>query len=286
VPGDVIFVEAGDSISADCRVIQAFTLRVEISTVTGESHPVARDAQPGPEIGALHSRNALLAGTAVVSGSARALVLATGMRTEFGKIARLAQATDEVPSPLQRELAWLSRVIAVLAVAAGVLVFAIGEALGISRSANLTFAIGIIVANVPEGLLPTLTLALAMASRRMARRSVLVRRLASVETLGAATVICTDKTGTLTENRMALRTVYTHGEFLDPSALTSESRARLMFFLECARRCHDRRTRAGPMRGGWATRWKSRSLKRLPHTCLTMRQKSMRSRSIRIENVS
>ena len=161
----------------------------------------------------------------MVSGSARALVLATGMRTEFGKIARLAQATDEVPSPLQRELSWLSRVIAVLAVAAGMLVFAIGEALGVSRWANFVFAIGIIVANVPEGLLPTLTLALAMASRRMARRNVLVRRLASVETLGAATVICTDKTGTLTENRMAVRTIYAHGEFLDGSALTTESRA-------------------------------------------------------------
>jgi calcium-translocating P-type ATPase len=239
VPGDVILVESGDSISADSRVIQAFALRVDISTVTGESHPAARDAQPDPDGDPLRSRNALLAGTAVVSGSARALVLATGMRTEFGKIAGLAQATGEAPSPLQRELSWLSRVIATLAIVVGILVFVIGEALGVSRGANFVFAIGVIVANVPEGLLPTLTLALSMASRRMARRNVLVRRLASVETLGAATVICTDKTGTLTENRMAVRIVYAQGEVLNPSTLTPVPGSGLMRFLECARRCHD-----------------------------------------------
>jgi calcium-translocating P-type ATPase len=239
VPGDLIFVEAGDSVPADCRVIQAFALRVDASTVTGESHPVGRDAQPCPDNDPLRSRNAILAGTTVVSGSARALVLATGMRTEFGKIAHLAQATGELPSPLQRELAWLSRVIAMLAVSGGAVVFAVGEALGVSTWANFVFAIGIIVANVPEGLLPTLTLALAMASRRMARRNVLVRRLASVETLGAATVICTDKTGTLTENRMAVRAIYTRGGPLDPAALAPESHAGHLRFLECARWCHD-----------------------------------------------
>jgi calcium-translocating P-type ATPase len=250
VPGDVIFIEPGDAISADCRVIQAFALRVNVSTVTGESHPVARDAQPERENGLLRSRNALLAGTTVVSGSARALVLATGMRTEFGKIARLAQATGEAPSPLQRELSWLSRVIAALAVSAGIVVFAIGETLGAPRWANFVFAIGVIVANVPEGLLPTLTLALAMASRRMARRNVLVRRLASVETLGAATVICTDKTGTLTENRMAVRTIFTPGGVLEPTALTAEPQSGLMHFLECARRCHDLKDTGRP-EGRW-----------------------------------
>ena len=239
VPGDVILLEAGDSIPADCRVIQAFGLRVNISTVTGESQPVARDAKAAPEGELLHSRNALLAGTAVVSGNTRALVLATGMRTEFGRIANLAQATDALPSPLQRELASLSRVIAALAVAAGVLVFSIGEALGVSRPANFLFAIGIIVANVPEGLLPTLTLALAMAARRMARRKVLVRRLSSVETLGAATVICTDKTGTLTEGRMVVRSLWAHGQLVEPSALERVPRPEVLRLLEAARRCHD-----------------------------------------------
>ena len=239
VPGDVVFLETGDNIPADCRVIQAFTLRVNTATITGESRPMARDATPATDSDLLHSRNALLAGTTVVSGSGRAVVLATGMRTEFGKIAQLAQATEEAPSALQRELTTLSRVIAALAVAAGVLVFVIGEALDVSRWANFVFAIGIIVANVPEGLLPTLTLSMAMGSQRMARRNVLVRRLASVETLGAATVICTDKTGTLTENRMAVRSIYRHGGPLDVSALAAEGGGRLKRFLECARLCHD-----------------------------------------------
>ncbi len=246
VPGDVLLVEAGDNLSADCRVVQAFALRVDLSTLTGESHPLSRDARPDVEGEALRSRNSLLAGTTVVSGSARALVLATGMRTEFGGIARLAQAADEVPSPLQQELAWLSRVIAVLAAVAGVLVFATGEVLGVPRWTNFVFAIGIIVANVPEGLLPTLTLSLAMASRRMARRNVLVRRLASVETLGAATVICTDKTGTLTENRMAVRTIYTLGRSLTASELTPQLAPSIRGFLECARLCHDLKDTGGP----------------------------------------
>ena len=134
----------------------------------------------------------------------------------------------------------LSRVIAALAITAGILVFVIGEALGMSRWTNFVFAIGIIVANVPEGLLPTVTLAMAMGSRRMARRNVLVRRLTSIETLGAATVICTDKTGTLTENRMTARTIYSHGR-LDGSERTERARreSELTRFLECARRCHD-----------------------------------------------
>lgn len=239
VPGDVILLEAGDNIPADCRVIQAFALRANIATVTGEAHPVARVAEPSVDADVLRSRNALLAGTTVVSGTARALVVATGMRTEFGRIARLAQATEETPSPLQRELTVLSRVIAILAVLAGILVFVIGEWLGVSRWANFVFAIGIIVANVPEGLLPTVTLAMAMGSRRMARRNVLVRRLTSVETLGAASVVCTDKTGTLTENRMAARAIYHWSRTIEPATLTTAAGTVSRRFLECARRCHD-----------------------------------------------
>ena len=249
VPGDVIFLEAGDSIPADCRVVQAFELTVNVATVTGESHALARDAEASADPEILHCRNGLLAGTTVVSGTARALIVATGMRTEFGRIARLTQTTDEAPSPLQRELSTLSRLIAVLAIAVGVIVFVIGEALGLSRWANFVFAIGIIVANVPEGLLPTVTLALALASRRMAHRQVLVRRLTSVETLGAATVICTDKTGTLTENRMAARTIYGLGRWIDVSAIAT-MRNELRRLFECARYCQDLKDTGRP-----DTRW-------------------------------
>ena len=177
VPGDVIFLEAGDSIPADCRVVQAFELTVNVATVTGESHALARDAEASTDPEVLHCRNGLLAGTTVVSGTARALVVATGMRTEFGRIARLTQApTKRRPrfSARWRRSAGSSPC---SPSRSGSIVFVIGEALGLSRWANFVFVIGIIVANVPEGLLPTVTLALAMASQRMARRQVLVRRL-------------------------------------------------------------------------------------------------------------
>ena len=127
------------------------------------------------------------------------MVFATGMHTEFGNIARLTQTVREPLSPLQTEIMRLSRLIALFATLLGVVFFLIGQLMGLSFRENLMFAIGIIVANVPEGLLPTVTLSLAMATQRMAKRNALVRHLPSVETLGSATVICCDKTGTLTK---------------------------------------------------------------------------------------
>ena len=246
VPGDVIFLAAGDDVPADCRLIEAFGARVNNATVTGEARPVSRDAEPSSEFDVLRSRNVLLAGTSVTSGEARALVFATGMHTAFGRIAHLTQVTVDVPSPLQREIATLSRVIAALAIAIGLIVFAIGRFIGLSLPVSLVFAIGIIVANVPEGLLPTVTLAMAMAARRMAKRQTLVRHLPSVEALGSAAVICTDKTGTLTQNRMEIRSVYVDGGFVDAAgardaAFASGHRR----FLECAWCCHDLKD-AGP----------------------------------------
>ncbi len=205
VIGDVILLEAGDSVPADCRLIEAFDVRVNDATITGESLPKLRDARPSEEGRALRSRNVLLAGTSVVSGQGKAVVFATGGQTEFGRIAQLTQTSGGAVSPLRRELAHLSRMIAVLAVAIGVGFFAIGTMVGIPFWHDLIFSIGLIVAVVPEGLLPTLTLSLVLAAQRMARRDVLIRHLTSVETLGSATVICTDKTGTLTEGRMRVR---------------------------------------------------------------------------------
>ena len=168
VPGDVILLDDGDDIPADSRLIEAFGVRVNNATVTGESIPQARDQHPSAEEELLHSRNVLLAGTSVVAGQARAVVFATGMHTEFGKIAHLSQDAREVLSPLQKEIQRLSRLIALLSVGLGVIFFFVGLALGLSFWTNFLFGIGIIVANVPEGLLPTVTLALAMGSQRMA----------------------------------------------------------------------------------------------------------------------
>jgi calcium-translocating P-type ATPase len=238
VPGDVIFVQQGDNIPADCRVIEALGLRVNIATVTGESLPMLRSADPDAQGDTLHARNLLLAGTSVVAGEARAVVYATGMHTEFGRIAKLTQSAREPLSPLQKEIARISRLVACVATALGVVFFIIGQFLGLGFWANLLFAIGIIVANVPEGLLPTVTLALAMATQRMARRRALIRHLPAAETLGSATVIVTDKTGTLTENRMRA----THAWFgeglhaLDP--LAAAAVVPRHDFFEIALNCH------------------------------------------------
>ena len=215
VPGDVVLLAAGDDVPADCRLIEAFGVRVNTANLTGESKPMARNASAEPEEQAALRSDILHAGTSLISGEAKAMVYATGMHTEFGNIARLTQAAREPLSPLQKEILRLSRLVALFATLLGVLFFLIGQMIGLSFWENLVFAIGIIVANVPEGLLPTVTLSLAMATQRMARKNALVRHLPAVETLGAATVICSDKTGTLTQNRMSIRQVFYSGELLE-----------------------------------------------------------------------
>jgi sodium/potassium-transporting ATPase subunit alpha len=241
VPGDVIQLSAGEQIPADCRLITAFGVRVNNATITGESLPHSRDTAPCLDASSLQNRNLLLAGTWMISGEASALVFATGAHTEFGKIAALTQTATEPMTPLQNEIAHLSRVIAWISLALAGVFFGIGEMLGLPRWQNLVFAIGILVANVPEGLLPTVTLALAMGSQRMAGRNALIRHLPAVETLGSTTVICTDKTGTLTENALIVREIFIEGEFTPhlPDPTTH------LRFLECARNCHNLRETKG-----------------------------------------
>ena len=228
VPGDIVLLEEGTIIPADCRLIEAFGLRVNTATVTGESLPKARTTEPSAELSVdnspLYARNVVLAGTSVVSGQARAVVYATGMHTEFGRIAHLTQTVGTGSSPLQREIARLSRIVAALATGMGVALFFIGQAMGLPTWENLLFAIGIIIANVPEGLLPTVTLSLAMATQRMAKRNALVRHLPAVEALGSTTTICCDKTGTLTQNRMSVQRLWLGGGFLDFGDLAAQPR--------------------------------------------------------------
>lgn len=241
VPGDVIILQEGDNVPADSRLIEAFALRVNNATVTGESMPQARDAAPSSEEDLLHGRNTLLAGTAVVSGTGKAVVFATGMQTEFGKIAHLTQSVRPTQSPLQLEIARLSRIVALVALALGVLFFALGQHMGLSFWENFIFAIGIIVANVPEGLLPTVTLSLALATQRMAKRQALIRHLPSVEALGSATVICTDKTGTLTQNRMVVSKLFLQGQILSSAELNQQPDLVKNYpqFFATALLCHD-----------------------------------------------
>ena len=206
VPGDVVKVAEGDRIPADGRLVESLDLVVNNAPLTGESRPVRLAAAPR-RAGENGTVNLLLAGCTVRQGRGTAVVYATGHRTEFGKIATLSHDVQRKASPLEREVAHMVRVLTFIAVVTGAVFFVYGVFAGLSLVTNLVFMVGIIVALVPEGLLPTLTLSLAMGSLRMARRNVLVKGLNAVEALGAVHVICTDKTGTLTLNQMSIAAV-------------------------------------------------------------------------------
>jgi P-type Ca2+ transporter type 2C len=220
VVGDVLLLAEGDRISADARLVTAHELRVDQSSLTGESHPVRRTASPLPDADGppAEQLNRVFAGTMVTSGRGTAVVDATGMATEFATIATLTQEQRADASPLQQELATLTRVVGAIAITLGLVFLLLAQLLTtMSLTRGLVFALGMIVAFVPEGLLPTVTLSLAMATQRMARRQALVKRLSAVETLGSTTVICTDKTGTLTANELTVRALVLAGARLDLS---------------------------------------------------------------------
>jgi len=198
VVGDVVLLSAGDRVAADLVLDDAHELGLDESMVTGESGSVPR----GPA-------EKLLAGTFVVQGEGEATVLAVGTHTTLAGISALAASATRPPSPLSVQLGRVVRVIAVIAAATGVLLGVGALLLGLSATDAFLFGVGVSVALVPEGLLPTVTLSLARGAQQMAARNALVRRLDAVETLGATTFICTDKTGTLTQNRMAVREVST-----------------------------------------------------------------------------
>ena len=213
VPGDIVLLAEGDWISADARVLRSAGLRVDNSLLTGESESVERVAEPvaAPPADVAETPNVVFAGTYAASGSGIAVVVATGSRTRLGAIAKLTGEVVRRPTPLRLELNRAVRVIAGFAVVAGAVFFGASVALGTPARDGFLFSVGVIVALVPEGLLPTLSLSLAMSATRMAQSGALVRRLESVETLGSTTVICTDKTGTLTANEMTARSVVTRG---------------------------------------------------------------------------
>jgi len=227
VPGDLIMLGEGDKVPADARLIESVSLKVNNAPLTGESEPVLLSHAPfGGEF--MESPNIAFAGTTALSGSGRAVVFSTGMRTEFGRIAHLTSAVEAGLSPLQKDIIKVSRIVAFIAAVMGVVFFVIGHIIGRTFWENYLFAIGIIVANVPEGLLPTVTLALAMGSQRMAKRKALIKTLTSVETLGSVTVICTDKTGTLTQNKMAVKGLWLGGEVVPVENINEEEAGLLL----------------------------------------------------------
>jgi magnesium-transporting ATPase (P-type) len=225
VPGDLVVYEAGNSVSADARLIEAREMSVNNSALTGESEPQRRISEALDLERAVLADlpNLVFAGTTVTAGSGRGVVYATGMQTELGKIAGYTQEIKEEPSPLQRQIGKIVKILSVIAVSLGVAFFLLGAfVMKMGQSASFMFAIGIIVANVPEGLLPTVTLALAMGTQRMAKRHALIKKLSSVETLGCTTVICTDKTGTLTTNEMTVREAWVAGRRVSVSGVGYE----------------------------------------------------------------
>ena len=218
VPGDIIILEEGDKIAADAVLLEANELYINTSSLDGESRPSKRELKIPNVKRNIEAKNMVFAGTSVVNGSGEAIVIATGMGTEFGKIATLTSNIEKGLTPLEKEVINMTKILTILALIAGVLFFMLGYFSGKGVLIAAIFALSLIVANVPEGLLPTITLSLSLASQRMAKRNALIKNLASVQTLGSVTTICTDKTGTLTKNEMTLKEIYlTSGEKISVS---------------------------------------------------------------------
>jgi magnesium-transporting ATPase (P-type) len=216
VPGDIVLLAEGERIAADMRLLSG-AVEVDLSTLTGESVSALRAADLIDRgVPRLNARDLVFSGTTCIGGEARGVVFATGMHTELGRIASLSERVKEQPSPLEgqvRRVAWLIAAVAIGLAVAFVPLAIFGA--GLSLQNSVVFAVGLLAGNVPEGLLPVITLALAVAVSALARRGALVKRLSAVETLGSTDVICTDKTGTLTENRMRPMTVWTPNSEVD-----------------------------------------------------------------------
>lgn len=221
VPGDIVLVEAGDKIPADARLIDDANLKTDEAPLTGESMPVAKDAQPiDADVGIGDRRNMLYSGTVATYGRGRAVVVATGMATEVGRIAGLLEEAEREPTPLQQELDRTGRRLTVVMLGICALVFAAGLISTTELTLNVVlslflFAVALAVAAIPEALPAIVTVGLSLGVRRMAAAHAIVRKLPAIETLGAATVICSDKTGTLTRNEMTVRAIYAAGSVID-----------------------------------------------------------------------
>ncbi len=213
VPGDVLVLHEGDSVPADARLLEAPGMQVEEASLTGESVPVVKNTRllDDPDTSLADRTNMVFKGTHVAGGNGRAVVVATGMDTEIGRVSELVTATEDVETPLEQRLARLGRRLIAFCLGVAVIVAVAGIVQGTEIGLMIEAAIALAVAAVPEGLPAVATIALAVGMQRMARRNALIRRLPAVETLGSATCVCTDKTGTMTRNEMMVIRIRTGG---------------------------------------------------------------------------
>lgn len=251
VPGDLIVLSEGDIVPADCRIIESEDVEVDNSSLTGESTSTRRYKSDSEIVLEgkflwLEMPNILFAGSSLIKGKAKAIVFGTGQSTEIGQIAGITSKIKREESPLQKQLKQTVISISLFAFVIGVVFLLLGYLVaGLSFVQAFIFFIGIFVANVPEGLLPTVTLSLALGVSRMAKRNAILKDLSSVETLGCTTVICSDKTGTLTQNQMRVIEVYFDSTSLTPQEL--ETKEGNQIFLSCGNHCNNASLDPNPM---------------------------------------
>jgi Ca2+-transporting ATPase len=220
VPGDIIFLDVGDKIPADCRVINSYNLNIDEAVLTGESVPVSKtlEALPG-DLPLGERKNLVFSGTVVTFGRGTAVVYATGMNTEFGKIAKMLQSVKKEVTPLQKNLEGVGKVLGVSALIICFLVAALGILRGYEPVEMFIWGISLAVAAVPEALPAVVTIALALGVQKMVKRNSIIRKLPAVETLGCTTVICSDKTGTLTKNEMTVKKIFFNNNVIEVSGV-------------------------------------------------------------------
>lgn len=235
VPGDILFVEAGDYIAADARIIESTSLQIDESALTGESVPVQKNniliTEENVPLGNMF--NMVFSCTFVTNGKAKCLVTETGMNTEIGKIAHMLNKTDATKTPLQHKLATVGKVIGIMALIICVVVFGLELLSGLKVIDAFKTAIALAVAAIPEGLATVVTIVLAIGVNKMSKKNAIIKKLPAVETLGATNVICSDKTGTLTQNKMTVTTLF-NKEYKDFAKLNKEDKDVLRYFAICS----------------------------------------------------
>lgn len=240
VPGDIIKLEAGDFVPADAILLQSAGLKSEESALTGESVPSEKDAEAVvPENAPLGDRtNMVFSGCSITYGTALAVVTATGMNTEMGKIANLLNNESDSQTPLQKKLAQLGKYLGIMALAACAIIFVVGVLNNIPKLEIFMTSVSLAVSAIPEGLPAIVTVVLSIGVQRMVKRNALIRRLPAVETLGSASIICSDKTGTLTQNRMTLVKAYVDGD-TDITDVSADNKDKILKLLEYGTLCCD-----------------------------------------------